>query len=90
VQVRPVGVLLLRDDGERDEKILAVPTSGPLSDVGDLATLESGYPGITLIIETWFTNYKGAGRVTSAGLDDAAAAMALVLEANRHCEANAR
>lgn len=83
VHARPIGILLLLDDGERDDKILAVQTSGPLSDVVDLEGLESNYPGVQGIIEIWFTSYKGPGRLTSTGFEDAAAAMATVAEASR-------
>lgn len=89
VRVRPIGVLRLLDEGDRDDKILAVRTSGPLSDVVDLASLESRSPGARVIIETWFTNYKGRGRVMSAGFGDAAEAMAMVLEASNYYEARA-
>ena len=70
VQARPIGVLQLLDGGERDDKILAVQTSGPLSDVVDLDSLEHRYPGILPIVENWFVNYKGAGTTTSGGFRD--------------------
>jgi inorganic pyrophosphatase len=89
VRARPIGVLRLLDEGYRDDKILGVRTSGPLSDIVDLATLESRCPGARVIIETWFTNYKGRGRVTSTGFGDAAAAMAIVLEASKYYEEDA-
>ena len=85
-----IGVLRLIDDGDRDDKILAVRTAALFSDVVDLETFESRYPRARLIIETWFTNYKGPGRVTSAGFGDAAAAMDVVLEASQYYEENAR
>jgi len=90
VSARPIGVLRLVDDGERDDKILSVPLSGPLSDVVDLAALDSRYPGIRSIVETWFMHYKGPGRTTSAGFGDASDALAIVEEANRYYEAGAR
>jgi len=86
VQARPIGVLHLIDDDERDDKILAVPVAGPLSDVTDLAALDARYPGIRQIVETWFTHYKGPGRTTSAGFGDAVEAVAVVREANRYYE----
>ena len=45
VRARPIGVLRLLDDGERDDKILTVPIAGPLSDALDLETLDARYPG---------------------------------------------
>jgi len=90
VPARPIGVLRLVDDGERDDKILSVSLAGPLSDVSDLETLDARYPGIRSIVETWFTHYKGPGRTMSAGFADAADALAIVEEASRYYEAGAR
>lgn len=87
--VRPVGVLRLLDDGERDDKIVAVQTVGPLSEVTTFAALESGYPGLTDIVRIWFTSYKGPGRLESSGYGDEEAAMAVVREASEMFEAAA-
>ncbi len=84
MRARPVGVLRLRDGGERDDKILAVFPSGPLSDVSDLPELDARYPGVLPIVETWFTHYKGPGRIASGGFGDAAEAMAVVREASAY------
>jgi len=80
VSARPIGVLKLTDDGERDDKILAVATDGPFEG------LDAHYPGVRHIIETWFTNYKGTGRLSSAGFEGRAAAMAVIAEASRYYE----
>lgn len=90
VRGRPIGVLRLMDSGERDDKILAVPVDGPFSDVADLETLDSHYPGARQIVETWFIHYKGPARVTSVGFGDSADAMAVVHEASRYFEETAR
>ncbi len=58
VRARPIGLLRLVDGGERDDKILAVPLEGPLSDVRDMRSLDTHYPGVRTIVETWFTRYK--------------------------------
>ncbi|MCG8591168.1 MAG: inorganic diphosphatase [Proteobacteria bacterium] len=83
VAARPIGVLRLLDDGERDDKVLAVQATGPLSDVTDLETLDARYAGAREILATWFTHYKGPGRITSSGFGDAAAALSAVREASR-------
>lgn len=84
--VRPIGVLRLIDDGERDDKIVCVARQGPLSNVTDLESLESRYAGVLTIIETWFTSYKGRGRLRSNGFDDEAAAIEIILKASRSFE----
>lgn len=82
VLARPIGLLRLLDDGERDDKILAVQASGPLSDVRNLATLDAKYGGARAIIEIWFTNYKGTERMASNGFGDAEEALAVIREAS--------
>ena len=59
--VRPIGCLLLRDRGEIDSKIIAVPVDSALrvfrvNNFLDFA-LEQG--AAKSIIESWFLNYKG-------------------------------
>lgn len=76
--VRIVGVIRLIDEGEKDDKVLAVPVDGPLADVQDLADLDQKRPGITLILKTWFENYKGAGKLQCGGFGDRAEAEKLL------------
>lgn len=83
VVARPVGVLRLTDDGRRDDKILAVIAGGPLADADDVADLDARYPGVTAILETWFTSYEGAGRLESEGFGDRAEALEAVEQAAR-------
>lgn len=66
VNVRVLANLVMLDNGEQDDKLLAVRVDDPLyQDVSSLAELNDRFPGITTIIETWFSNYKGeSGRVT--------------------------
>jgi inorganic pyrophosphatase len=74
VPVRVIGVLRLVDDGERDDKLIAVPREGVFSEVTSLEELEAAYPGVAGILETWFTRYKGPGRLVFEGFagEDAA------------------
>lgn len=62
VAVRVLGRLAMIDHGEIDDKILAVIADDPLyQHIESVADLNSHFPGITLIIETWFQYYKGPG-----------------------------
>jgi len=49
-----------------------------LAAAGDIAELDRMFPGVTIILRTWFTNYKGPGRVEIEGIDDAAAAQRIL------------
>lgn len=63
IPVKPIGALLLRDRGEIDTKIIAIPADAaqqilPAKDFLDFAI---NYDAARQIIEQWFLNYKGAG-----------------------------
>jgi inorganic pyrophosphatase len=62
-----IGVLKLYDSGEQDDKLVAVIPDSPLGHVEELDALDSEFPGIKSILETWFVNYKGPDIMTSAG-----------------------
>jgi inorganic pyrophosphatase len=79
--VRLIGVLKLLDNGEQDDKLLAVPAVGPLSKVKNIKELDASHPGVTQIIETWFTNYKGPGKVKSLGFVDPESAHQILVTA---------
>lgn len=81
VNVRPVGVLLMEDDGGKDEKILAVPVKDPFYDsVKDLNDLPEM---LRAQIEHFFTHYKDLDKGKWAkvlGWGDAAKARAMIEE----------
>jgi len=78
VETRIVGVLRLLDDGEQDDKLLAVMSGTALAGVSDLDELERRFTGTTSIVETWFANYKGPGRMQSKGFAGAAEAQKIL------------
>jgi inorganic pyrophosphatase len=78
---RLIGVLRIRDEGERDDKLLAVLPGTALGTVGDLAALERKFPGVTSIIETWFVNYTVPGETVSEGLGSIAEAREILRRA---------
>lgn len=83
VPVRLIGVLRLIDRGEQDDKLIAVRPGTPLGAVRSIAVLDAQFPGITSILATWFTRYKGAGEVESDGYGSPAAAWSMVSRAQR-------
>ncbi|MCU1260900.1 MAG: Inorganic diphosphatase [Bryobacterales bacterium] len=63
IEVRPVGVLNMVDDEERDQKILAVPTRNPRYD--QIHTMDQIFAHVKREIEHFFTIYKELeGKVT--------------------------
>jgi inorganic pyrophosphatase len=70
VRARVLGVLKMLDRGEQDDKLVAVPSNSPLGQVEDLEQLNREFAGVTEILETWFANYKGPGKIELKGYGD--------------------
>ena len=66
VRVRPIGVLLMEDEGGEDEKILAVPEGDPrFAEVNDLNDLPHHW---LAEVENFFATYKALeGKAASTG-----------------------
>jgi inorganic pyrophosphatase len=86
VRGRVIGVLSLVDTGETDDKAVVVMENGPFAKVKSIADLDAKFPGVTTILQTWFTSYKGYGKdgklmLSSTGFKDRAAAIKLIGDA---------
>lgn len=77
-KVKVVGLLKLVDKGELDHKVLAVMDHTPLAKVKSLKELNEQFPGVTDILQTWFTNYKGPGKMVFKGWGEAQEANELI------------
>lgn len=82
VRVRMIGVLRLLDEGEIDDKLIAVPARADhenvFSDLKDISELEKRHPEAKRIIELWFSAYEGPGIVEVRGWSGSAGARALL------------
>jgi len=67
VKAKLIGVLRLLDSGERDDKLIAVQEGSPLYRANSIKELNDKFPGVTEIVEIWFSNYKGPGKMESLG-----------------------
>ncbi len=65
LEVIPIACLDLRDDGEIDTKIIAVPADSALQviKVNNFQDFAVKYSMAQTIIENWFLNYKGLGEM---------------------------
>lgn len=62
IEVIPIGALMLRDRGEIDTKLIAIPADPAMQvmKVKDFMGFALHYDAARRIIEDWFQNYKGA------------------------------
>ena len=76
VRIRLIGVLRMIEDGEQDDKLIAVLTDrSPFSNVRTIAELDRDFPGAADMIEIWFGRYKGeASEVELLGFEEAESA----------------
>src|SRR5436309_5726640 len=90
MEVRPIGVLNMLDQGTPDEKVLAVGKNNPrYRDVWNYSEI---YPHILREITHFFSIYKDleGKRVETKGWNDASAARALITESQRSFNEQAR
>lgn len=79
--VRPIGVMKLLDNGEQDDKILAVPVTDKWQSVNSLETLDTYFPGAREIVSIFFVNYKAKGEMVFEKWGDQEEAMAVIVKA---------
>jgi inorganic pyrophosphatase len=84
-KTRVIGVLMMGDDDERDDKLIAVSVEPELengfSRLHELSDLDEQYPAALAILELWFENYWGAGATNVIGWGDADEAHAILEDA---------
>lgn len=70
--VRIIGRMRMHDNGEQDDKYLAVLSADSVfGHLQSLQQLQQEFPGVTTSLEVWFSNYKGPdGKVTEISFDE--------------------
>jgi len=70
IQCKIIGVMIMFDRGEQDDKLIAVKKNSPFYDLNSISELDEKFVGVTDIIETWFANYKGPGKIDVVGFEE--------------------
>jgi inorganic pyrophosphatase len=81
IPARLIGVMIMLDDGEQDDKLIAVRPDSHFGSVHNLGDLETQFGGTTTILKTWFSNYKGPGVIEVPGFADRAKAQEILTAA---------
>ncbi|MFK8104411.1 MAG: inorganic diphosphatase [Saprospiraceae bacterium] len=78
VAIIPIAALSLKDNGELDTKVIAIPadTSLQIIKAQDFRRFSMEYSAAKNIIEQWFLNYKGLGQVELLGWKNEQVALA--------------
>lgn len=77
IEIQPIGLMLLKDLGELDHKVLAIPTDPALRIIRatDWTAFQRDYSAIRHILEVFFLYYDGLGTLTPLGWGDEQAAL---------------
>lgn len=77
IEVQPIGLMLLKDLGELDHKVLAIPAdpSKRIIRATNWADFQRDYSAIRHILELFFLYYDGLGTLTLMGWGDERAAL---------------
>ena len=83
VKCHSLGVLTLVDNGELDDKIILAPVNSVFGSIKGIEELDKKFPGVTGILQTWFTSYKGYGKdgklqMSSKGFKSRSAAIKVI------------
>ncbi len=86
VRGRAIGIMSLLDTGEKDDKVVVVMENSPFFSVRSIDELDRKFPGVTSILQTWFTSYKGRDKdgklvLTSPGFKGRAETIKLIGDA---------
>ena len=76
-----IGVLRLLDHNEQDDKLIAIAADAPFSAIKTMDELDKIHAGVSQIIQLWFENYKGPGKIKSRGFGDRNEALKLLEKA---------
>lgn len=80
IEIIPIAVLKLIDDGEEDHKIIAIPADENLQviDINTFEEMTAKYPNIMKIIELWFMNYNKKDKASIDGWGDEKEALLII------------
>lgn len=79
VQVRLIGMMRMKDHGQGDDKLLAVPLGADYQQINSIESLKAVYPGADQLLKLWFEHYKGLPKkIDVEGFAPASEAMQLV------------
>ena len=88
IKSKIIGVLFLMDQGEQDDKLIAVSEKSQFYHLNDIAELNKNYTGVSDIIKLWFTNYKGPDKIKSTGFGNRQRAEEILTSARQEYKSN--
>lgn len=82
VPCRIIGYIEMIDNGEQDNKFIAIQVQSHWNKINSLQELNQHYPGVLDILRIWLANYKGAGKIEILSEYDGQHAIDSIYKAN--------
>lgn len=79
VKGRVIGMIKMLDDGEQDDKLIAVSQDSHFGSVTSMNELKQNYPGVLEILTSWLLHYKGNNQMEIQSLEDEHSALKVLL-----------
>lgn len=70
LQVKIIGMLVLKDGGESDNKVIAITNNGAFDKIDSLSEMMIKRPNVIPMIRKWFEGYKKPGKMVFMGYED--------------------
>ncbi|WP_265094716.1 inorganic diphosphatase [Photobacterium damselae] len=86
-QVKVIGGLQMLDDGEQDDKLIAISLadSSSFNEISTIEQLQHAFPGVIDIVKIWFSHYKGTeGNIEIKEIMDSKQANTVLKQAMAH------
>lgn len=80
LSVIPIAVIRIVDEGEEDDKIIAVPSnsSDRILDIESFKEWKDCYPASIEMLLTWYNNYDSSGQNVILGIEDETVAKSII------------
>lgn len=73
-----LGVIKMIDNGEQDDKLIAVSSVNQFGNIKSLEQLMKEYPGIIENLCSWLTHYKGEGTIKIVAVENEKSALSIL------------
>jgi len=83
LSVKVIGMLVLSDGGENDNKVIAITDNGAFNQIDSLGEMMVKKPNVIPIIRKWFEGYKKPGKMVFLGYKDKKATLKHIEKAHK-------
>tara|TARA_R110000850_G_scaffold30630_2_gene84235 strand:+ start:86339 stop:86980 length:642 start_codon:yes stop_codon:yes gene_type:complete len=81
---RVIGIIRMLDNGEQDDKLIAVSDESHFGKIKSLHELKTNYPGVLEVLTSWLRHYKGNDSMEIQSVEDEKSALDVLVRATEY------